>query len=160
MQLKEEYIRFLVAYKPIAPATVLRLIEDTPRWQQPELRMALEYMGIDIPTKAVIEPKMTLEQLLGYCTPFEIELKDSPEDEYPHFEPKVNFFLTYWLVQPSPGIAIADRKPNKRPINWLIQLPDGKLRLCFEHTEMQLPDEVDVDDSSDELQRVRVYKLI
>lgn len=160
MQLKEEYVRFLAAYQPIHAASAARLIEDTPRWQQPELRMALEQMGVPIPPKVLIAPKLTCDDLLGYCDPFEIEFKESAEDEYPHFWPKVNFTVNFWLVVPSPGIAIADRRPTKRAINWIIKMPSGKLRLCFEHQESQQPDELDVDDTSDDLQRVRVYKLI
>lgn len=159
-QLKEEYIRFLTAYKPITPPAATRLLEDTPHWQQPELRMALEYMGIPIPPKVLVAPKMTLEMLLGYCEPFEIELKDTEEDQYPHFEAKVNFLISYWHVEVHPHIAISERKPDKRQVGWILQLPNGKLRLCFDHPDTLLPDHIDVDNSSDDLQRVRVYKML
>lgn len=160
MQLKQEYIFSLTPYQPLHPAAVARLIEDTPSWQQPELRLALEALGVAIPPKVLMAPKLTVEGLLGYCEPFEVEFKESDEDEYPHFWPKVNFTVNFWLVVPSPGIRIGERRPTKRPINWIIQLPSGKLRLCFEHQELQQPDQLDVDNSSDDLQRVRVYKLL
>lgn len=160
MQLKEEYIRFLTAYKPILPAAVERLVNDTPHWQQPELRMAMEYMGVKVPPRVLLAARLTVGDLINYCEPFEVEFKESEEDEYPHFWPKVNFTINYWLVVPSPGIAISERRPTKRPVNWIIQLPDGKLRICFEHQELQQPDHIDVDNDSDDLQRVRVYKLL
>lgn len=159
MQLKEEYIRFLTAYKPILPAAVERLVQDTPHWQQPELRMALEYMGISIPPRVLIAPKLTVENLLGYCDPYEVEFKESEEDHLPHFWPKVNFTLNFWHVSVSPGIAIADRRPVKRPVYCLIKLPSNKIRVCFDDVVAGVT-EIEVDDSSDDLQRIRVYKLL
>lgn len=156
MQTKEQYIRNLQPYMPLQPAAVTRLIEDCPHYQHLELRMALEALQVPIPSKALLEPRMTIAQLLGYCDPFTLDLLESEEDSFPHYEVKVNFMLVNFRVDYTTGDVPVPRL-HRDPVMWIIKKPSGKLLITFEDC---VPQDIEVDDSSDELQRIHAYKLI